>query len=1479
MANNLTAVIGADTTGFQKAIDSAKVTLKNYSKEAKNSSNQIKANTEITSQQVQAYNKVVKSMERATQGTKSAQQAQKALQKQIASLRNQWSELSDTAKSSDFGKSISESIKAAESESARLSETIKNTKSQIGELGKSATQSSTMVDSLGASFTKTFQEFASGSINESIKKLQQVKEALKAAQASTTEAGVAMEGAGAAAGSMNPYILAATLAAGALATAFKSIFSVTTEFSQAIKEFGVQTGMSKDNLDMIASSVIQLGAKYGESSKEIIEAATKIAGIAPEIKTNAAALTEVTDAAKLLAQTGFMSVDDAGQTLIDTCRTMGVSIKDLNQVVNALVGASISGSASVQYISKAMSSCNASATTVGISFSGLAAIISTVAPRFKDAQQAGELLNDAFQALASQTNNEFNPAIVGLDNALDNLADAQLDDVKLANIVGKSNVAMIKTLIEERNSIKELTGVVIGSTAAQDAMRAKQTDLQKATAQFKEAWNGMLQALANTTVFKKIREAIEAIVTSLKTGLEWVTKWINKFGSSKSSVEETISTIEEADEALQSTGEKARKTAEDIEFFNNAASDNLEAVVQLRELEEEIKRVQQAYSQLSAEEKAAASGQDMLNKLEELRAKAQGVREEMQKTQDEGITPLGENTSGLDAFTAALGLGADALTFFSSVMAKVTGDEESLRKAITTIMVVQSAANLVTKVSNTLNTQSAIILKVRALQESAAALAIRIKTAAETKGTAATKAATAAQAALNIVTKANPYVLLGTAILAAGAALYAFCSKSKEAEAAAKRQKEAAEKAAEAWKKYKNDLSSAGADLLSTYTKLRTEWVHLKDEHSKTQWIKDNKSEFDKLGVSIDNASEAENFLVTNTQKVVSAFMLRAKAAAYAARSVDQWREYLDKKEELDKKNPQVRAGDENKKSGMHTTQYGTEYVNTGGHWVYTEKGAKEENARRTKQNEESLAPLLENIKRNSEGQLQAEIEAAGLLKGAGVRKKVTDEPTKTTPTKTDPKKQTVYPEGSLAKLGQDIQLKQQELSLAVSDESRAKIQKELDALLKRKEEIEAKLKPVIPEGSMQWLEKEISNREVLLKAAVDDESRAKIQAEIKELTGQKELILLKLKPVIDDKDIRELEEDLSKHHLEVQTTLKTQATEGVPKSGAEKASNAAQMLKTELEYSQSLVKSYRQQYELIQQKVKAGATLTADEQKLVSIYQDATKSVENLSSAYLDAANNADKLRTKAQLKKSIYKGITGTIDNLGNLNSSVSSVGNTWKDLAENWEDKSAFEQVTDGISAVITTIQSAIGAYESIMDTIEMFGEISAAMSAKKVAENAAETASDTTKTTIAATNTQTRIANNQAEQMSDMASVGTKEAASIASATASGASLPFPANIAAIAAGIAAVVAAFAMIASFADGGIIKGKTTNGDYNLARVNSGEMILNGSQQKRLFNLLDGNGGYSKPGSGKQKVDFRISGTALKGVLRNVDTKKSKI
>ncbi len=76
---------------------------------------------------------------------------------------------------------------------------------------------------------------------------------------------------------------------------------------------------------------------------------------------------------------------------------------------------------------------------------------------------------------------------------------------------------------------------------------------------------------------------------------------------------------------------------------------------------------------------------------------------------------------------------------------------------------------------------------------------------------------------------------------------------------------------------------------------------------------------------------------------------------------------------------------------------------------------------------------------------------------------------------------------------------------------------------------------------------------------------------------------------------------------------------------------------------------------------------------------------------------------------------------------------------------------------------------------------------------------------------------------------------------AQGVASAFALPFPANLGAIATVIATVTSIFASLPKFETGGVVPGISFGGDKVLARVNSGEMILNGSQQANLFKMLN--------------------------------------
>ena len=83
---------------------------------------------------------------------------------------------------------------------------------------------------------------------------------------------------------------------------------------------------------------------------------------------------------------------------------------------------------------------------------------------------------------------------------------------------------------------------------------------------------------------------------------------------------------------------------------------------------------------------------------------------------------------------------------------------------------------------------------------------------------------------------------------------------------------------------------------------------------------------------------------------------------------------------------------------------------------------------------------------------------------------------------------------------------------------------------------------------------------------------------------------------------------------------------------------------------------------------------------------------------------------------------------------------------------------------------------------------------------------------------------------------------------------------------------AMIAAVKSAAGFATGGIVGGTSYTGDRQLIRVNSGEMILNGKQQARLFSMINSGGGGGE-------VTFRIAGQQLVGVLNNYNNKMGKV
>lgn len=225
------------------------------------------------------------------------------------------------------------------------------------------------------------------------------------------------------------------------------------------------------------------------------------------------------------------------------------------------------------------------------------------------------------------------------------------------------------------------------------------------------------------------------------------------------------------------------------------------------------------------------------------------------------------------------------------------------------------------------------------------------------------------------------------------------------------------------------------------------------------------------------------------------------------------------------------------------------------------------------------------------------------------------------------------------------------------------------------------------------------------------------------------------------------------------------------------------------------------------------------------------------------------DKTAKKVK-REANFDTVFNTFSDLGNIASNIDSIG-------------TAFENVKNPLQAFAVTMQTLT----TLMQTYKTITELVTGAQNLFAASTTAAATADTAATAVETTNSAAKT------------SAASGEA--IANATASGAKLPFPANIAAIAAGVAAVIAALGAISgAFATGGIVGGSgasTTMGDNTLIRVNRGEMVLNNRQQARLFKMLDGGLSLNTTSTGGT-VDFRISGSNLYGSLKNYSSMSKK-
>ena len=685
---------------------------------------------------------------------------------------------------------------------------------------------------------------------------------------------------------------------------------------------------------------------------------------------------------------------------------------------------------------------------------------------------------------------------------------------------------------------------------------------------------------------------------------------------------------------------------------------------------------------------------------------------------------------------------------------------------------------------------------------------------------------------------------VGVAIVALTEVIAAFTSKSADAQTQAEDTAESmkgfGDAADDIKTAYDSALKNTYADLMAKYEKLKAGWRALSTEQQKMAWIKDNQSAFNELRLKIGNVTEAENIFNRRTDAVVEAFKQRALAAAYAAKLTALYQrqiELLDKKQKITKT-----IADDAKQGGRHAKEgdivpeswrsdrYGK--VGRDGQWRFTKVGAERYNGTNVSGNTQinSVDKEIESVNRqigDTQKQLTTRLNTARSFITAG---------TPTTPhAKDTPKKTTIKddkkdePKTHVEKLQAQLAAAQKEMGNAMTVDARVKadakvadIQRQIDEATKGKVSIGAETEPTyIVQGSDADKRQSRTNAQHNIDRIRQDFEIGLIgkedaERQIADINKQLEKLGVKPIEVHFKTYIEELQEQLhdAQQEFEEATTIdarvKADAKVADIQRQIDEATKGKVSIKAETEPTyivQGSAADKRQSHSNAQNKA---SRIQTDYEIGIIGKDEALKEIEEINRQLAEIGLKPIKIELDS-------KGFDKVFGDIKSGWGSIQGVGNGIQGISDALEGNGdAWQQVTGLINGFISIA-------EGIQGIVELFGMLTAATSAHAAAST----------TDAAAT---------AGEAAAATANTAAKSGEAVANATASGAKMPFPLNLVAIAAGVAAVIAALAAVSGFATGGVIGGTSTSGDKKFARVNSGEMILNKFQQARLFGMIDG-------------------------------------
>lgn len=294
---------------------------------------------------------------------------------------------------------------------------------------------------------------------------------------------------------------------GALANVSMKINSFrkqANEKEDAAANLKALTGLDDENIawltqqaEKLSTTMEKSGLRVRKSATEILDAYMLVGSAKPELLKDKEALNAVTIEAMRLAEAAKMELKDSVDAVTISLNQYNAGADQAIRFTNVLAAGSKYGAANVQAQAAAIKNSGVAAASAGLSIEQHVGVIEMLAEKGIKAEEAGTALKGVFLKLQTGAD-DTNPAIVGLDKALENLAAKGMSAGEILKMFDRRGYNAAKILIDNTEKVKEYTKAVTDTNVAVEQAAINSDTAAAKMAQHRNQINLTGQELAKT---------------------------------------------------------------------------------------------------------------------------------------------------------------------------------------------------------------------------------------------------------------------------------------------------------------------------------------------------------------------------------------------------------------------------------------------------------------------------------------------------------------------------------------------------------------------------------------------------------------------------------------------------------------------------------------------------------------------------------------------------------------------------------------------------------------------------------------------------------------------------------------------------------------------------------------------------------------------------------------------------------------------